>query len=424
LKVKIKGPQTLHGKVKAPRSKAYTHRALLASLLSPGKSVIQGALHCDDTQRTLEGIQRLGAKVLVKKTRTISSGVRRPTTSNRTIDCGESGATLRFLTAIASTSLKTIRLSCSRRLANRRLEPLVKAINSLGASARAISDARGLEVLVGGPLRGGEVTVRGDISSQFISGLLFAAPLASRDVTINVDDALESRPYVNMSIDVLKKHGISIEESDGTFRVPAPQKFVPASHQVPGDFSSAAFLIAATGTAGDEITISGLSPYEFEPDSAILKVAAEIGFEVRQNGNSLTIGKRELDGFEFDASNNPDLVPPLETVACFADGSSVIRGVKRLVYKESNRLQSVASELVKMGAKIQVEANLIKIDGKRGLTGAAFDSQGDHRVAMACAVASLGARGESVIHNSETVSKSYPEFFQDLARLGVQLGVE
>ena len=386
--------------------------------------MIEGALRCDDTQRTLEGIQSLGAKVLVKKTRTISKGIRRPTTSNRPIDCGESGATLRFLTAISSTSLKTVRLSGSRRLTNRPLEPLVKAINALGASAHAISDARGLEVLVRGPLRGGEVSVRGDISSQFISGLLFAAPLALRDVTINVEDALESRPYVNMSIDVLRKHGISIEESDGKFRVPAPQKFAPASHQVPGDFSSAAFLIAATGTAGDEITISGLGSYEFEPDLAFLKLAPEIGLEVQQNGNSLSIRKRKIDGFQFDASNNPDLVPPLETIGCFADGLSEIRGVKRLVYKESNRLRTLPTELVKMGAKIHVEDDLIKIDGKKELTGATIDSQGDHRVAMACAAASLGARGESVIHNSETVSKSYPEFFQDLARLGVQLSVE
>jgi len=424
LRVRIKGPQALHGKVKAPGSKAYTHRALLASLLSEGKSVIEGALHCDDTQRTLEGIQRLGAKVLVKKTRTISNGVRRPTTSNRPIDCGDSGATLRFLTAISSTSLKTVRLRGSPRLANRPMDPLVKAVNVLGASARAISDAHGLEVLVRGPLRGGEVTVRGDISSQFISGLLFAAPMAMRDVTINVEGSLESRPYVNMSIDVLRKHGISIKESDEKFRIPAPQKFVPASHHVPGDFSSAAFLIAATGAAGDEITISGIGSYDLEPDSAILKILPEIGLEVHQNGHGLTIGKRELDGFEFDASNNPDLVPPLETLGCFADGSSEIRGVKRLVYKESNRLQTLPTELAKMGAKIHAEDDMIKIEGSRELVGRALDSHDDHRVAMACAAASLGARGESIIHNSEAVSKSYPEFFQDLARLGVQLSVE
>jgi 3-phosphoshikimate 1-carboxyvinyltransferase len=424
MRVKIKGPQALHGKVEAPGSKAYTHRALLASLLSEGESVIEGALHCDDTQRTLDGIQRLGAKVLVKKTRTISSGVRRPITSNRPIDCGESGSTLRFLTAISSTSLRTVRLRGSRRLATRPLEPLVKAVNVLGASARAIPDANGLEVLTRGPLRGGEVTVRGDISSQFISGLLFAAPLAIRDVTINVEGSLESRPYVDMSIDVLRKHGIFIDASDEKFKIPAPQKFVPASHEVPGDFSSAAFLIAAAGTAGDEITISGLGSYQLEPDSAILKIAPEIGIEIQQNGNALTIEKRELDGFEFDASDNPDLVLPLETIGCFANGSSEIRGVKRLAYKESNRLQTLPMELEKMGAKIRVEEDLIKIDGNKELIGAEFDSHSDHRVAMACAAASLGARGESMIQNSEAVSKSYPEFFQDLARLGVQLNVE
>ena len=410
--------------MKAPGSKAYTHRALLASLLSEGKSIIDGALHCDDTQRTLEGMQRLGAKVVVKKTRTISYGVRRPTTTNRPFDCGESGATLRFLTAIASTSLRTVRLTCSPRLANRPLDPLVKAINVLGASARAFSDTRGFEIMVRGPLRGGEVTVRGDISSQFISGLLFAAPLAIRDVTIDVEGKLESRPYVDMSIDVLRKHGISIDESETTFRIPAPQKFVPASHQVPGDFSSAAFLIAATGVAGAEIRISGLGSYELEPDSAMMKVAPEIGLEVQQDGDSLTIGNGELNGFDFDASNNPDLVPPLEILGCFADGSTEIRGVKRLVYKESNRLQTLPTELEKMGAKIHVGNDMIKIEGNRELVGSTFDSHGDHRVAMACAAASLGAKGESVIQDSKAVSKSYPEFFQDLTKLGAQLIVE
>ena len=410
--------------MKAPGSKAYTHRALLASLLSEGKSIIDGALHCDDTQRTLEGMQRLGAKVVVKKTRTISYGVRRPTTTNRPFDCGESGATLRFLTAIASTSLRTVRLTCSPRLANRPLDPLVKAINVLGASARAFSDTRGFEIMVRGPLRGGEVTVRGDTSSQFISGLLFAAPLAIRDVTIDVEGKLESRPYVDMSIDVLRKHGISIDESETTFRIPAPQKFVPASHQVPGDFSSAAFLIAATGVAGAEIRISGLGSYELEPDSAMMKVAPEIGLEVQQDGDSLTIGKGELNGFDFDASNNPDLVPPLEILGCFADGSTEIRGVKRLVYKESNRLQTLPTELGKMGAKIHVGNDMIKIEGNRELVGSTFDSHGDHRVAMACAAASLGAKGESVIQDSKAVSKSYPEFFQDLTKLGAQLIVE
>src|SRR5260370_10596442 len=197
-----------------------------------------------------------------------------------------------------------------------------------------------------------------------------------------------------------------MEESVHTFRIPAPKKFAPASHQVPGDFSSAAFLIATTGVAGDEITISGLGSYELEPDSAIMKIAPEIGLEIQQNGDSLTIRRRELNGFDFDASNNPDLVPPLEILGCFADGSTEIRGVRRLVYKESNRLQTLPTELGKMGAKIHVEDDVIKIVGNRALVGSAFDSHSDHRVAMACAAASLGAKGESIIQNSAAVSES------------------
>jgi 3-phosphoshikimate 1-carboxyvinyltransferase len=156
----------------------------------------------------------------------------------------------------------------------------------------------------------------------------------------------------------------------------------------------------------------------------MLKVASEIGLEVQQNGNSLAVEKRELNGFEFDASDNPDLVPALEILGCFADGSSQIRGVKRLVYKESNRLQTLPTELVKMGAIIHAEDDLIKIEGNKELIGSAFDSHNDHRVAMACAAASLGARGESIIDNSEAVSKSYPDFFHDLTKLGAQLNVE
>jgi 3-phosphoshikimate 1-carboxyvinyltransferase len=227
-----------------------------------------------------------------------------------------------------------------------------------------------------------------------------------------------------MSIEVLRKHGITIEESEEGFRINAPQTFTPIHHQVPGDFSSAAFLIASNGVSGDEITISGLEQNEFEPDSIILKIMPEIGFELEQTGESLTIKKGELDGFDFDATNNPDLVPPLETLGCYAKGTTTIRGVKRLVYKESDRLRSLPTELAKMGARIHVEENLVKIEGGGDLTGSSVDSHADHRVAMACAAASLGARGESLIENSGVVSKSYPEFFQDLTKLGVQLHVE
>ena len=423
MRVRIKGPQSLNGQVKAPGSKAYTHRALLASLLSPGESTLNNASHCDDTKRTLQAIQALGAHVRIDKNSITTRGIKRPIASNRPIDCGDSGTTLRFLTAISSASPTTIKLAGSLQLGSRPLDPLVKAIKELGASVQTLQNEQGVEVMIRGPLRGGETWIRGDISSQFVSGLLFASPLAKKDVTISIDGPLESRPYVSMTIEVLGKHGIQIEETEDQFKINAPQNFTPANHAAPGDFSSAAFLMASAGTAGGEVTITGLESSDLEPDAAILKVIPQTGLEIEQIGNKLTLRRRELEGFVFDAHDNPDLVPPLEALGSLADGWSEIQGVKRLIYKESDRLHSVPVELAKMGAKIHLEDDRVKIEGGE-LTGSTLDSHHDHRVVMACTAASLGATGESRIHGAEAVSKSYPDFFQDLTRLGAKINVE
>jgi len=420
--VRIKGPQSLRGTVAAPGSKAYTHRALLASLLSQGETIIQGASNCDDVHRTLEGIRSLGARVRSQNSRIISCGANSLASCANPIDCGESGATLRFLTAIAGTSPNKTVLRASEGLAKRPLEPLLKAMETLGASTTTIENTEGSEVRVQGPLKGGETWIHGNISSQFISGLLFAAPLALADVNVHIKDRLESRPYVEMTLDVLQRHGISIDVEDNDFRIPAPQKYTGAFHDVPGDFSSAAFLVAGAGIAG-EITVSGLNPGSPEPDAVFLKVIDRMGLEFRNVGQTLEVRGSKLEAFDFDAVNNPDLVPPLEVLGCFAKGTSEIRGVKRLRYKETNRLQTIPAELVKMGAKITVNDDVVKVRGG-GLVGCELDSKHDHRVAMSCAIASIGARGDSSIHNAEVVSKSYSEFFQDLTRLGVDLNVE
>jgi 3-phosphoshikimate 1-carboxyvinyltransferase len=353
----------------------------------------------------------------------VSSGTDGFASCTNPIDCGESGATLRFLTAIAGTSPTRTVLRASKRLAKRPLEPLLKAMEALGASTTISENREGSEVGVHGPLKGGETCIQGNISSQFISGLLFAAPLASTDVTVHVKGRLESRPYVEMTLDVLKRHRISIDVDGNDFHIPAPQKYTGAFHDVPGDFSSAAFLIAAAGIAGEEITVSGINRGSPEPDAVFLKVIDRMGLEVRNVGRTLKVKGSKLEPFDFDAFNNPDLVPPLEVLGCFAKGTSEIRGVKRLRYKETNRLQTIPAELEKMGAKISVNDDVVKIRGG-GLVGCELDSNHDHRVAMSCAIASIGATGDSSIQNAEAVSKSYPEFFQDLARLGVDLDVE
>jgi len=421
--VKINGPQSLKGTISAPGSKAYTHRALLGSLLSPEETIVLHASECDDIRRTLEGIRSLGARVQTQRGRIVSHGTETLAPCSKPIDCGESGATFRFLTAVAGTSQNRTTLRANERLAKRPLEPLLTAMEMLGVSTAITKDGQGSEVRVEGPLKGGETWVQGDISSQFISGLLFAAPLAATDVTIHVTGRLESRPYVEMSLDVLKRHGISVDVDENEFHISAPQKYAGAVHDVPGDFSSAAFLIAGAGIAGDEIIVSGVYPESLEPDAVFLKVIDQMGLEVRNTSQTLEVKANRLEPFEFDARNNPDLVPPLVVLACFAKGTSEIRGVRRLRYKETNRLETVPAELVKMGAKISVNDDIIRIRGGE-LKGCELDSKHDHRVAMSCAIASICAKGNSSIHNAEAVSKSYPEFFEDLSTLGVKLNVE
>ncbi len=421
--MRIRGSQFVRGQLAAPRSKAYTHRALIASLLTEGETLIDIPLRCDDTASTLRGIQFLGARVSVKGDALTVAGQGVISKPQETIDCGESGATLRFLTAVSATSPHSVTLTGGSGLSKRPLFPLVEALKSLGASVR-VEPAPSFRIKVQGPLKGGNATIPGNVSSQFISGLLFAAPLAEKDVTIRVNGQMESRPYVEMTLDVLKKHEVCVDQTSNRFVVRAPQEYYPTTHLVPGDFSSASFLLAAAATAGEMITVSGLDESSGDPDSVILDILSNIGARVEKNGHRVQVEKVAIESFEFDASDNPDLVPVLEILACNARGTSVIRGVERLRYKESNRLETIPEELRKMGANISFEEDRVVVEGRHKLVGQKLFSHGDHRVAMACTVASLTANGTSLVEGVETVSKSYPNFFEDLSNLGVRMDVE
>ncbi len=424
MKVRIQGPQSLQGNIEAPRSKAYTHRALLAALLTHGKTRLEKPLVSDDTKRTLDAVQTLGGRVQSERNNLLVEGPEELLVSTTPIDCGESGATLRFLTAVASISPTETRLTAEPRLAERPISPLLTALRELGAKAQAHQTEAGLEISIKGPLMGGETSLPGDVSSQFVSGLLLAAPLAKSDVIIEIEGRLESRPYVNMTLQVQRRHGITIEASENMFRVPAFQEYRPTSHEVPGDFSSISFLLAATGIAGQEISVTGLGDYEAEPDSTLLDFLPTIGLKLEKNGDSIAVGRGRVEPFDFEASDHPDAVPALETLACAAHGVSEITGLKRLQYKESNRLETIPRELGKLGARISVIEDRVRIEGGYGLVGANLSSHDDHRVAMACSVAGLTAKGETIIDDAEVVSKSYPDFYSHLAQLGAKLVVE
>ncbi len=423
MRVKIVGPQSISGELRAPRSKAYTHRALVASLLSKGESVVDNPLKCDDTNRTLGAIERLGARISNGPNGMRIVGTEARPGSSEPIECGESGATLRFLTAVSATMPQRIGLKAVGGLANRPLAPLVRALEELGATIWVELSDGDLNVTVQGPLKGGSTTIEGGISSQFISGLLFAAPLAHQGTTIEVKGTLESKPYVDLTLKVLEKHGIRFSNKKGEFKT-TPQEYRPASHLVPADYSSTAFLLAAGATVGEDVVITGLDGGSGEPDSVIIDLLCEIGADVRNNGSTVIAKKSDITGFDVDARDHPDLVPVLEVLACHAKDTSQIRGVERLRFKESNRLETVPLELAKMGADISVEDSIVTVEGGRKLSGSQMFSHNDHRVAMACATASLSAQGLSTISDAEVVSKSYPDFFVDLTKLGARVNVE
>ena len=425
MKVGIAGPQLLQGKITPPASKAYTHRAIVASMLARGRSTIRRALLCDDTVRTEDTVQELGARIDEGKDKIEVRGVGVPSSPGRYLDCGDSGATLRFLTAVAATGTERISFTTKTGLANRPIEPLLSALNKLGAFSNIHQEKDLLRLTVQGPLKGGETTIPGDISSQFISGLLFASPLARNDVTIRVEGHLESKPYVELTLAILSKHGIKAEHEEGTFHIQAPQEYKPTTHEVPPDFSSAAFILAAGAMVGDSTTLTKMEEaYNVGPDSIILDLLPRMGVKMAKARDQVTVSKSALSGFEFDASDNPDLVPVLEVLAAQATGKTSITGVRRLRYKESDRLTTVPTELAKMGAQIHIDEDQVTINGIEHLAASKMSSHRDHRVAMACTVAALAAGGKSLVEDAGVVSKSYPAFFTDLEILGAKFDVE
>jgi 3-phosphoshikimate 1-carboxyvinyltransferase len=412
----------LEGKAKAPPSKSYSHRAIIAATLSHDTTRIASPLSCDDVDATLQACKLLGANIVEEGSELCITGPRKLQAPTVAIDCGESASTLRFLLpVVALTNGRTI-LTGSPQLIKRPIGPLVEALRKLGVDC---SSSKGYPpaIVNGGGIIGGSTSLRGDMSSQYVTGLLFAAPLAEHEVKIQITTGLESKPYVLLTIDVLRKHGIVLDASTSLrrFKVPPNQSYKAAIHRVPGDYSSAAFLLAAAALTGSSIDVENLFPNQ--PDSSIVELLSEMGAEVKTYGNSVRINGGSLKGIEVDVRDTPDLVPVIAVLGCKASGTTRIIQAKRLRYKESDRLSSLAQELHKFGAKVSEDLDSLTIESPRRLLGAKVDSHGDHRIAMACTVLGLVSQGETEIAGAECVEKSYPSFFKDLESLGGRISV-
>ena len=423
MEVVVESTSHLEGAVSAPPSKAYVHRMLIASLLSKGTSTISNPLISDDTRATLEAVKAFGAETVLHENCWTIHGQETLKTPSHPIDCKESGSTLRFMVPVAALAPKTSTLLFKHSFEKRPVAPLLESLKELGVDS-AVQQRNGSAVEVcGGGIRGGKTSIRGDVSSQFISGLLFACPKAEEDTEITVTTPLESKGYVEMTMEVLIEHGIegAVAPELSRLWIPSNQVYKPCNHVVPGDFSSAAFLLGAAAVTSSKVTIKNLNCQTAQGDRAIVCILEDMGAAVEAGDNSVTVEGRQLAAIDVDAKDIPDLVPVCAVLACYAEGTSEIYNAKRLRYKESDRLDSICKELKKMGADVVVKNDGLTIKGSSALRGASIDPHNDHRIAMACAVAALGAKGKTKIQNVECINKSYPQFFNDLRVLGANV---
>ncbi|MDI6820197.1 MAG: 3-phosphoshikimate 1-carboxyvinyltransferase [Candidatus Hodarchaeaceae archaeon] len=418
-------PSTLAGEVTAPPSKSYTHRAFSIGLLARGESRVIDPLLSFDTLATIDASRILGAEVKQEGTtwRIVgTAGHLEPRAD--LIDVRNSGTTLRFMSAIAALSPSSVHLTGDASIRARPMGQLIETLAKLGARARCEGPRGRPPVVVGGGLKGGEVEITGAVSSQFISALLLACPYSEGGVELSITEELRSRPYVEITLEVLDAVGAKIKHNRALteFWIPGRQVFKATRFSIPGDFSSAAFVLGAAALTGVEVRVNNLDVRGAQGDKRIVDMLREFGVDLRVRGRTVEVtGAGGLTGIEADCGDNPDLVPVLAVLGAVADGRTALTNIPHLRYKETDRLRALASELHKLGARVKELPGELHLRGVKQLKGASLTSYGDHRMAMALAVAGLVAKGETVIDGAESVKVSYPNFIDDMRKLGGRL---
>lgn len=413
------------GVVCAPPSKSYTQRAVLCALLADGRSEIVDPSISEDGLYALSAAGQFGARVIKQEgSWSISGGD--ISTPEDVVNCGGSATALRLFTATAALAPGSSVLTGNAPLRRRPMGELLAAMNSIGAACFSTRH-NGLPpiVVVGNGIKGGEARIMGDISSQFISALLFACTRGRSTTKILLTTPLESRHYVEMSIHTLQIFGAKVRWDPETslFTISGGQVLQPRRFRVEGDYSSASYMLAA-GLLGGRAEVCNLASQSLQGDSVVLGIFRSMGGNIIPLQDSVVASGSKLHGVEIDARDIPDLVPILAVVASQADGLTTISGVGRLRLKESDRIKTTVDMLRTMGAEITSSGDSITVRGISRLEGAKVNPSGDHRIAMACAVASLAAAGDTIIEDAECVSKSYPSFFDDLRRLGARVEAE
>ncbi|MEJ5292162.1 MAG: 3-phosphoshikimate 1-carboxyvinyltransferase [Candidatus Methanosuratincola sp.] len=416
----------IDGTVKAPPSKSFTQRAVACALIAEGESEIVEPSTSDDGKVAAKIAKSMGAKVTMGERAWLVDPPSRPEAPDDVVDCGGSATSMRLFTAIAALADGATVLTGDRSLRRRPIGELLQAMIELGANCFSTrGNGRPPVVVEGGGIGGGAVSIRGDITSQYISALILACTRADSETSIQVLKNLESADYVKMSLDVLREFGGTAcsDFAAGRFLVPGRQTLKGCRYHVEGDYSSAAFIIAAGALAG-RASVTGLNAETSQGDRRIMEIIERMGGRVTFDDGTATSFRKGLRGVEIDCSEVPDLVPVLGVLATQAEGITVLRRVGRLRIKESDRVEGVVSMVNRLGGHARAEGQDLLVKGPSELKGTEIDPKGDHRIAMAAAVAGLVAGGETVIRGAECVSKSYPSFFSDLKRLGAEVEVK
>ncbi len=421
--IEIYHSPVLKGKIRAPPSKSYTHRAIIMGALADGISIIKEPLIGEDTSASMRAMQALGAKISKENDKLIIKGLKHFRIPSETINVENSGTTIRFITALAAHVPGIVRLTGDNSIQKRPMGPLLDALAQLGIECQSESnDGTPPLIIKGGNLKGGHVSIRGDISSQFISGLLISAPLAESDITIQLTTPLKSSPYLEITTDMLNKFGItcSYNPEKRIYKIPGRQTYHPIEFIVPGDFSSAAFFLVAGALLGAPITVSNLDMGNPQGDKAIVQILKEVGAKISVNSKekAITVSKNSLKPFNIDCKDIPDLVPILAVLASFIPGKSKIFNVAHLRIKESDRLHTITTELQKMNVDIKELPDALIIQGSSDHKGAILNTYDDHRIAMALIIASLPVKEKTLIKNIECINVSYPSFLKHLEKIG------
>jgi 3-phosphoshikimate 1-carboxyvinyltransferase len=417
MKVKIT-PSKIGGKIEAIPSKSIMHRALICAALAKGTSRIDNMLFSQDIIATIKGLEQLGAKIEIFENYVIVNGIE-TAPQKATIDCNESGSTLRFLIPIALALETNTTFNGKGKLPTRPIDTYINAFETKGVSFEYNNT---MPFSVSGKLQSGEFEIEPDISSQFITGLLFALPLLDGDSTILINGELQSKPYVDITIDVLKEFGIVVIEQENGYSIKGNQNFKPKDYTVEGDYSQAAFFLVA-GALSEKIEVRNLNPNSKQGDKHIVEILKTAGANVEVKENSVIVSPNKLKGFEVDVCQIPDLVPILAVLASLCMGQSKIYGAERLKIKESDRLVAISEGINNLSGFVESFDDRLEILGTNFLYGGEVDSFNDHRIAMAITIASVFCEGEIIIEDAECINKSYPEFFNDFNKLGGKVDV-